>query len=205
MNTTLRCVGALSVFGSWAVTVEVGAQNAPAKLVVESATIASMQIIPADHTADGKNTSPEISWAGAPAAAREFALIMDDPDAPMPQPFVHWVIYKIPATAKGLPAAIPAGATVSVPGAAGAIQGLTGFSAFRRQGAPPPEPGYRGPAPPPGKPHHYTFTVYALDAALDVKEGLDKAGLLKAMEGHVVGQGQLVGLYDRKPAATPGH
>jgi Raf kinase inhibitor-like YbhB/YbcL family protein len=179
------------------------AQTAPVKLVVESATVKSMQTIPADHTADGKNTSPALTWSGAPAATREFALIMDDPDAPTPQPFVHWVIYKIPATAKGLPEAIPAGPTVSVAGLTGAYQGPTGFSMFRRQGSPPPEPGYRGPAPPPGKPHRYTFTLFALDAPLDVEEGLDKAGLLKAMEGHIVGQGQLIGLYERTAPATP--
>ncbi len=85
------------------------------------------------------------------------------------------------------------------------FRGSNGFDAFRRANTPPTPPGYRGPAPPPGKPHHYTFTVYALDAPLEVAEGLNKAGLLKAMEGHVIGQGQLVGLYERKAPATPGH
>ena len=204
MNRNFWCAGAvtaLAAIPSWSL---LHAQTAPATMVVSSATIKSMDVIPAEHTADGKDVSPALTWTGVPAATREFALIMDDPDAPMPQPFVHWVIYKIPPTAKGLPAAIPAG-PVSVSGVAGAIQGLTGFDAFRRANAPPSAPGYRGPAPPPGKPHHYTFTVYALDAPLDVKEGLTKAALLKAMEGHIIGQGQLVGLYERKAAATPGH
>jgi len=204
MNRNFWCVGAVTALVAIPGWSALHAQTTPAKIVVSSPTIKGMEVIPAEHTADGKNTSPALAWTGAPAATREFALIMDDPDAPMPQPFVHWVIYKIPATAKGLPEALPAG-PVSATGLAGAIQGLNGFDAFRRANTPPAAPGYRGPAPPPGKPHHYTFTVYALDAPLDVKEGLDKAGLLKAMDGHIIGQGQLVGLYERKAPATPGH
>jgi hypothetical protein len=204
MNRNFWCVGAVTALVAIPGWSALHAQTAPAKIVVSSPTVKSMEVIPAEHTADGKNSSPALAWTGAPATTREFALIMDDPDAGMPQPFVHWVIYKIPATAKGLPEALPAGA-VSAPGLAGAIQGLNGFDAFRRANTPPTPPGYRGPAPPPGKPHHYTFTVYALDAPLEVAEGLNKAGLLKAMEGHIVGQGQLVGLYERKAPATPGH
>ena len=62
-----------------------------------------------DHTADGKNVSPALTWSGAPAATKQFALVYDDPDVPMfgGQPFVHWVVYKIPGTAKGLPAELP--------------------------------------------------------------------------------------------------
>ena len=68
----------------------------------------------------------------------------------------------------------------------------------RRGGGPPPQPGYRGPAPPSGKPHRYTFKVYALNAPLDAKEGMTKDDLLKAMEGKIIGQGEIVGLYERK-------
>ncbi len=204
MKRNFWCVGAVTALVAIPGWAALSAQATPAKIVVSSATIKSMEVIPADHTADGKNTSPALAWSGAPAATREFALIMDDPDAPMPQPFVHWVIYKIPGTATGLPEALPAG-PVSAAGLSGALQGLTGFDAFRRANTPPTPPGYRGPAPPPGKPHHYTFTVYALDAPLDAGEGLNKATLLKAMEGHIIGQGQLVGLYERKAPATPGH
>lgn len=162
----------------------------PAALSVTSPTIKANETIPKDHTADGKNGSPAISWSGAPAATRQFALIMDDPDAQFNgQNFVHWVVYKIPGTAKGLPADVPIDTVVLKEPAdiAGAIQGLSGF---RR-------PFYRGPAPPPGKPHHYTFTVYALDADLPLAEGANKADLLKAMEGHVIGQGSLVAIYER--------
>jgi Raf kinase inhibitor-like YbhB/YbcL family protein len=167
----------------------------PAAITVTSATLKANETIPKDHTADGRNVSPAISWSGAPAATKQFALIMDDPDAQFGgSNFVHWVVYKIPGTLKGLPAELPMDATLSTsttPPApaevAGVIQGLSGF---RRAG-------YRGPAPPAGKPHHYTFTVYALDAELPLAEGLNKADLLKAMEGHVIGQGSLVSIYER--------
>jgi Raf kinase inhibitor-like YbhB/YbcL family protein len=146
----------------------------------------------------GKNISPALNWSGAPAATRQFAVICNDPDAPLPGGFSHWVIYKIPPGAKGLPEAMPAGANVTAGGVAGAIQGPNGFAAFARRGGTPAEPGYRGPMPPAGPPHHYHFTVYALDADLDLQPGLDRNALLKAMEGHVIGQGEIVGLYQRQ-------
>ncbi len=162
----------------------------PQTMTITSPTVKAGETIPADHTADGKNVSPAIMWSSAPAAAKEFALIMDDPDVPMPQPFVHWVIYKIPGTAKGIPENIPIEAGAPMPKEIdGAVQGLSGFK----------RPIYRGPAPPPGKPHHYHFTVYALDAPLDAQAGLTKAQLLEAMKGHIIGQGELVAIYERQP------
>ena len=164
-------------------------EQTPAAITVTSATLKANETIPKDHTADGKNVSPALAWSGAPAATKQFAMIMDDPDAQFGgSNFVHWVVYKIPAAAKGLPAELPMDATLTAPPElAGTIQGLSGF---RRAG-------YRGPAPPAGKPHHYTFTVYALDAELPLAEGLNKADLLKAMEGHIIGQGSLVSIYER--------
>ena len=165
--------------------------QSPAALTVTSPTLKANEVVPIDHTADGKNVSPALSWSGAPAATKQFALIYDDPDVSFgtpPQSFVHWVVYKIPGTAKGLPANMPIDVvTIKDGDIAGTIQGMSGF---RR-------PFYRGPAPPPGKPHHYTFTVYALDADLALAEGLTKADLLKAMEGHIIGQGALVSIYER--------
>lgn len=168
-------------------------QPAAATLTVTSPTLIAGQPIPKAHTADGENISPAFAWAGAPATTKSFALVCDDPDVPMPQPFVHWVIYNIPGTAKGLPANIPIDPAAAMPAEiAGATQGPSGF---RR-------PIYRGPAPPPGKVHNYHFTVYALDVA-DLPAGLTKAQLVEAMAGHVVAQGQLVATYERKPP-TPG-
>ncbi len=181
---------AYAALAAMTLTVAPAAAQTPAALTVTSATLKANETIPKDHTADGANTSPAIAWSGAPAATKQFALIMDDPDAQFGgQNFVHWVVYKIPGTAKGLPANVAIDSPVIKEPAdvAGAIQGMSGF---RR-------PMYRGPAPPPGKPHHYTFTVYALDADLPLAEGLTKADLLKAMEGHIIGQGSLVAIYER--------
>ena len=172
-----------------ALSVTSASAQSPAAITVTSATLKANEVIPKDHTADGRNVSPALMWSGAPAATKQFAMIMDDPDAQFGgQNFVHWVVYKIPAAAKGLPAELPMDATLTAPAdLAGTIQGLSGF---RRAG-------YRGPAPPAGKPHHYTFTVYALDTELTLAEGATKADLVKAMEGHVIGQGALVAICER--------
>jgi Raf kinase inhibitor-like YbhB/YbcL family protein len=162
--------------------------QSPAPLKVESPTLKADQTVPKDHTADGRNVSPALTWSGAPAATKQFALVCDDPDVPMPGGFVHWVVYKIPGTAKGLPAELPMDAALTAPPEiAGTIQGLSGF---RRAG-------YRGPAPPPGKPHHYTFTVYALDAELPLETGLNRTQLMEAIKGHIIAQGALVAIYER--------
>lgn len=163
----------------------------PAAITVTSTTLKANETIPKDHTADGKNVSPALAWTGAPAATKQFALVFDDPDVVFGgQTFVHWVIYKIPGTAKGLPAELPMDATLTTPAElAGAIQGLSGFK----------RSGYRGPAPPPGKPHHYTFTVYALDAELPLEPGLTRNQLMEAIKGHIIGQGSLVSIYERTP------
>jgi Raf kinase inhibitor-like YbhB/YbcL family protein len=172
--------------------------QSPAKLTVTSTAFKDGQPIPDDYSMYGKNVSPALSWTGAPAGTQQFAVICNDPDAPMPGGFSHWVIYRIPATAKGLPEGLPAVTSVTAPGLSGAIQGLNGFAAFARRGGTPAEPGYNGPRPPAGPAHHYHFTVYALDAALDLQPGLDRNALLKAMQGHIIGQGEIVGLYQRQ-------
>jgi len=165
----------------------------PAAITVTSPTLKANEVVPIDHTADGKNLSPALVWSGAPANTKQFALIYDDPDVAFgnpPQSFVHWVVYKIPGTAKGLPAELPMDAVLTSPAdIAGTVQGLSGFK----------RTGYRGPAPPPGKPHHYTWTVYALDAELPLEQGLNRNQLMEAMKGHIIGQGALVAIYERKP------
>ena len=163
----------------------------PATITVTSPTLKANEVVPIDHTADGKNLSPALMWSGAPANTKQFALVYDDPDVVFGgQTFVHWVVYKIPGTAKGLPAELPMDAVLTAPAEiAGTIQGLSGFK----------RTGYRGPAPPPGKPHHYTWTVYALDAELPLEQGLNRNQLLEAIKGHIIGQGSLVAIYERKP------
>jgi Raf kinase inhibitor-like YbhB/YbcL family protein len=164
-------------------------QAAPAKIVVSSPTLKMDETMPREYTPDGRNVSPPLTWTGAPAGTKEFAVICEDPDAGNPPPFVHWVIYRIPASAKGVPEGVPIDPEAPMPAEiASAVQGLSGF----RRAI------YRGPAPPPGKPHHYHFVVYAIDAALNLKPGLNRAELLDAIKGHVVGQGELVAIYERK-------
>ena len=161
----------------------------PAKITVTSPAFKAGQPLAVDYTADGKNVSPPIAWTNLPAGTREIALIHEDPTAPTPQPFVHWLIYKIPATAKALPENIPAEGAMPAE-LTGALQGTSGF---RRVG-------YRGPAPPkPGRVHEYHFIVYALSEPLDVQAGLTKAQLLEAMKGKIIGQGEIIGTYERKP------
>ena len=180
------------LFAALAFSVVSAAAQTPATLTVTSPTITANETIPVDHTADGKNESPALAWSGAPAATKQFAMVYDDPDVVFGgQTFVHWLVYKIPATAKGLPANLPIDqVTLTGPAdIAGSIQGLSGFKRAM----------YRGPAPPPGKPHHYTWTVYALDAELPLTEGLSRNQLMEAMKGHIIGEGKLVAIYERKP------
>jgi Raf kinase inhibitor-like YbhB/YbcL family protein len=156
------------------------------KITISSAAFADGQPIPKRHTGDGEDLSPALSWAGVPANAQELALIMDDPDAPMAEPWVHWVIYKLPPSTTGLPEGVPTTPRLSEP--AGALQGKNSW----------PTVGYRGPKPPPGHGvHHYHFKLYALDTVLDVAGGLDKKQLLDKMKGHIVAEGELVGTYQR--------
>ena len=113
-------------------------------------------------------------------------MIVDDPDAPTSEPWVHWVVYKLPVTLDGLPEGIPPVPRPASP--SGAVQGRNSGKAA----------GYRGPAPPKGHgPHRYFFKLYALDRALELPEGLDKSGLLKAIAGHIVAEAEYLGMYER--------
>ena len=163
----------------------------PQPITVTSPTLKEGETIPRQYTPDGRNDSPPLAWGGVPAAAKELAVVCEDPDAGNPPPFVHWVVYKIPASAKGLPEALPLDSATKMPAdLAGTVQGSNGFRRTL----------YRGPAPPAGKPHHYHFVVYALDAPIATKPGqvpLTRAELLEAIKGHVIGQGELVALYER--------
>ncbi len=153
---------------------------------VTSKAFADGAAIPRRYTDDGEDLSPPLKWSGGPENTKSWALICDDPDAPRAEPWVHWVIYNIPADVSGLEEGIPPVEKPDKP--TGAVQGRNSWGTI----------GYRGPAPPRGSgPHHYHFRVYALDAELDLKPGLDKKALLRALNDHIVGQGELVGIYER--------
>jgi Raf kinase inhibitor-like YbhB/YbcL family protein len=129
-----------------------------------------------------KDLSPALAWSGAPAGTKSFALLCDDPDAPMGT-WVHWVIFNIPADSTGLPEGVPALATPP----SGGVQGKNSWKKV----------GYGGPCPPPGKAHRYFFRLYALDATLALDSSADEAKVQAAMKGHVVAQGELMGTFRR--------
>lgn len=139
------------------------------------------EMIPKKYTCDGENISPPLAWTGIPEGTKSIALIADDPDAPRGT-WVHWVLFNLPAETKELPENIPPRSTLSN----GARHGITDFR----------ELGYGGPCPPGGT-HRYFFKLYALDSMLTMESGATKAQVLKAMEGHVLGEGELMGKYKR--------
>jgi Raf kinase inhibitor-like YbhB/YbcL family protein len=159
----------------------IGGQTAMA-MELTSPAFSNGSSISQKYTGEGQDVSPQLSWSDAPAAAQEFVLICDDPDAPMGT-WVHWVIYAIPAGRNSLPEAVPL-----VPAwEAGIKQGKNDFGRF----------GYGGPLPPPGKPHRYFFTLYALDKVMGFAPGMTRKAVLKAIEGHVLDKAQLMGTYKR--------
>ncbi len=139
-------------------------------------------MIPAKHTCDGPNVSSPLRWADPPAGVKSYALIADDPDAPVGT-WVHWVLWNIPADARGLEENLPK--TAALPN--GAQQGTTDF---RRVG-------YGGPCPSSGT-HRYFFKLYALDTMLELPASTTKRNLEGAMQGHILGQGELMGKYRRR-------
>jgi Raf kinase inhibitor-like YbhB/YbcL family protein len=140
------------------------------------------ETIPKKFTCDGPDTSPPLNWIDAPPATTSFALIADDPDAPVGT-WVHWVLFNLPANAAGLPEGVPKQEQLTN----GALQGRNDFKRI----------GYGGPCPPPGSIHRYFFRLYALDTKLDLKVGATKADLERAMKGHVLAQTELMGKYGR--------
>ena len=141
--------------------------------------------IPVKYTGEGADVSPPLEWSDPPAGAKSFALICDDPDAPAGT-WVHWVIWNLPATLKAIPENVEKIERPSDLG--GACQGYNSW----------PRLGYNGPMPPRGHgTHHYNYTLYALNAMLDLKAGADPKALLAAMKGHILGQATLTGTYSR--------
>ena len=157
-------------------------KEADMELSVSSSVFAEGDVIPDSYTCQGRDISPPLVWSQPPAGTQSLALIVDDPDAPVGV-FTHWVIFNIPADSGGLPEAVPTQAELP----SGALQGKNDFG----------RTGYAGPCPPPGRPHRYQFTVYALDSRLDLRAGASKEQLLAAMQGHVLAQGKLSGSYQR--------
>jgi len=150
----------------------------PAKYTCDGADVSP----PLQWDAVGADVSPPLQWDAVPEGTRSIALICDDPDAPMGT-WVHWVLFNLPSDAKELAENIPTEETLPN----GAKQGVNDFGRV----------GYGGPCPPGGT-HRYFFKIYALDTEVGLQAGADKRRLLKTMEGHILGQGQLIGKYKRQ-------
>jgi Raf kinase inhibitor-like YbhB/YbcL family protein len=163
----------------------------PHTIIVESPTMAMGQPIPRDYTPDGRNLSPPITWRNLPAGTRQIAVVCEDFGAGNPPPWVHWIIYNIPATAGGLPEGLSIYMSEPMPPEIeGAVHGANGWGLQL----------WRGPAPPIGAYHNYNFVVYALDTELNLPRGLSRAELLERIEGHVLAMGELIPYYRRDPS-----
>lgn len=145
---------------------------------LRSEAFASGHPIPRRFSREGADLSPPFEWEDVPEAAESLVILCEDPDAPGEQPFVHWLVYNILADGSALPEGGP------IPGS----EGTNDFD----------ERGYGGPMPPPDHgPHRYEFRLYAVDRRLDLGPGASREELLRAMEGHALGQSEWVGLYER--------
>jgi Raf kinase inhibitor-like YbhB/YbcL family protein len=150
--------------------------SAMAALQITSPAFQNNGNIPRQYTCDGKDMNPPLVIENIPQGARSIAVICDDPDAPIGI-WVHWVLWNIDPSVKEIKEnAVPQGAVV----------GMNDFGKHQ----------YGGPCPPSGT-HRYFFKVYALDTMLNISPNSTKANLEKAMKGHILAEGQLVGLYKR--------
>lgn len=185
-NRSSRILSPAAVAAALLVALAALAGGAAMTFTLTSPDFAARGEIPTVHTCEGEDRAPTLAWSGAPAGTKSLALIVDDPDAPDPAAprvtWVHWVLYDIPPTATGL----PAGATAALlpPGT------KSGLNDWKRTG-------YGGPCPPVGR-HRYFFKLYALDVVLPDLGRPDKAGLERAMEGHVLAKTELVGTYQKR-------
>lgn len=161
---------------------ELESEDGEIALTVLSPVFQEGERISAKYTCDGQDVSPPLMWRESPEGTRSFALVMDDPDAPGGT-FTHWVIFNLPVDTRELPEAVPTQGQLP----SGVFQGNNDFGRI----------GYSGPCPPSGRPHHYQFTLYALDQLLVLKAGVSKKQVIDTMQGHILARGRLMGIYQR--------
>jgi Raf kinase inhibitor-like YbhB/YbcL family protein len=176
MKNIAVLIGVVALFGAVA-----GAQTPAGTLKITSPAFKSGELIPSKYSCDADKVNPALEFSGVPASAKSLALIVDDPDVPKTMipsgEFVHWLVWDIAPTSKGIAEADKAAATM----------GLNGTG----------KPGYY-PMCPPDREHRYFFKVYALDKMLGDVKIASKADLLGAMQGHILAQGELTGRYPKK-------
>ena len=173
-----RCATELhNAFPSFVIEAE-----ASMSLTISSPSFANGGNIAQKFTCDGADLSPQLSWTEPPAGTKTFALLVDDPDAPVGN-WNHWAMWNVPATARGLAEGLRKDAELSD----GSKQGHNDFR----------KTGYNGPCPPAGKPHRYYFKLYALDTKLDLQPGANKKELEATMKGHILAQAEWMGRYGR--------
>lgn len=178
---SLAAVLMLFANNPYALAEDVKTEGAVMKIKIFSTAFGEGGMIPKKYTCDGENVSPPLEWSGIPEGTRSIAIISDDPDAPVGT-WVHWVIFNIPPTVNGVPENVPPVGVLEN----GSRQGSNDFRKI----------GYGGPCPPKGT-HRYYFKIYTLDKELGLDAGATKEDLLAEMEGHILGEGQLIGLYKR--------
>ncbi|MGH9486788.1 MAG: YbhB/YbcL family Raf kinase inhibitor-like protein [Terriglobales bacterium] len=177
--------GLLAVYGATA-THASGQHRTKMDFRLTSADFANHHAIPVAHSCDGEGSSPALRWEGAPEGTRSLALIVHDPDAPSGD-FVHWLLWDIPAAITELPSGKYSEAKFPL----GGLQGQNSFGNL----------GFGAPCPPPGPAHHYIFTLYALNVPhLGLAAGASRSALEQAMQGKILAQAELIGLYKRQQA-----
>jgi Raf kinase inhibitor-like YbhB/YbcL family protein len=169
----------------------------PSRLTIQlhSSAFVDDGMIPKAFTCEGSDRSPPLEWSGAPGSSLSFALICDDPDAPMGT-WSHWVVYNLPPQLRALKEGIPVGENMPATATEGAAAAAEEFSNARQGKNDFGKSGYGGPCPPSGT-HHYFFRIYALDTRLELGPGATRAQILKAITGHILAEGRLVGKYQR--------
>jgi Raf kinase inhibitor-like YbhB/YbcL family protein len=151
--------------------------DVPMSIQLSSLGFNEGDLIPRKYTCDGDDISPNLSWSGTPSGSQGLVMIMDDPDAPAGT-WVHWVLYGLPSDLIEFPEGVQG-------------LGVDGVNSWSRLG-------YGGPCPPPGTTHRYFFKLYALDMGLNLEPGATKEEIEKAMAGHILAWGQLMGTYERQ-------
>jgi Raf kinase inhibitor-like YbhB/YbcL family protein len=179
-RVALWCIAALTVLVFGACTSGSKEAESPMTIQLTSDAFSDGQPIPPEYTCTGSNASLSLKWSGAPAVAKSFVVICEDKDAP--SGFIHWVVYDIPVSATGLPKQLPTDQSLDN----GAKQGMNDYDRI----------GYAGPCPPVGT-HRYVFHVYAADILPDVIAPATGNDVDKAIKGHILAQGQLIGTYKR--------